>query len=88
MELLDVLKRQYLAEPFFARTYLSICLLISALASLGLVSPYHIFFTFQQTFLEFNIWRPFTAFLFLGKISYNFLFNAYFAYFILKKVET
>lgn len=82
------IKHWYYSRPMLARTYLPICFLFTLLVTYGLISPFHIFYTFEQTFIELNIWRPFTALFFLGKFDVNFLFNIYIAYRVLVKVET
>jgi Derlin-2/3 len=70
------------------RTYLAICTGFTLLLTLKLVSPQMLAYDFHSTFLQFNIWRPFTAMFFMGKFDFSFLFNIYFAYIALMKVET
>jgi hypothetical protein len=55
----------YYLQPFFTRTYLTVCVLFTVLVSLNLISSFHIFYTFEETFFKLNIWRPFTTFLFI-----------------------
>jgi hypothetical protein len=47
-----------------------------------------LFYTFESGFLHLQIWRPFTALFFMGKFDFSFLFNIYFAFIAVNKVET
>lgn len=52
-----------------------ISLALSLLFSLDLISSFHLFYTFRDAFLHFNLWRPLTAIIFLGKIDLPALVN-------------
>jgi hypothetical protein len=59
---------------------------MTLLITVQVLNPMLLFYTFKLTFMEFNIWRPFTALFYMGKFSFSFIFNIYFAYIALSKV--
>ncbi len=61
---------------------------MTLLITLGIVTPKLLFYTPSLAFLELNLWRPFTALFFMGKFSFGFIFNMYFAFIAISKVET
>jgi Derlin-2/3 len=61
---------------------------MTLLITLGLVNPMYLYYTFQTAIMEFNIWRPFTALFYMGKFSFGMIFNLYFAFIAISKVET
>lgn len=81
-------KAWYFTKPIFTRTYLSICTVLTLLITLQLVNPMILLYTFDATFFKFQLWRPFTAMVFMGRFNFSFIFNAYFAYIAISKVET
>lgn len=81
-------KTWYFAKPLVTRSYLAVCVSMTLLITLGIVSPKMLFYTFGQTFFELNLWRPFTALFYMGKFDFGFIFTCYFAYIALMKVET
>lgn len=78
-------KSWYFSKPLATRTYLSGVFLLAALVSLAIVSPYGLTYTFKETIFQFQIWRPLTAGMFMGKFSFSILFQMYFAYIFLSK---
>ena len=78
----------YNSKPLVTRSYLAGCVAITILVSLGAINPMSLLYTPYTTFMELNLWRPFTALFFMGKFDFGFLFNIYFAYIALLKVET
>lgn len=70
------------------RTYLAICTGMTLLITLGVLHPKMLYYTPSAAFLELNIWRPFTALFYMGKFSFGFIFNMYFAFIAISKVET
>ena len=78
-------KSWYFSKPLVTRTYLSGVFLLAALVSMAVVSPYGLTYTFKETIFNFQIWRPFTAGVFMGKFSFSILFQMYFAYIFLSK---
>jgi hypothetical protein len=78
-------KAWYFSKPLVTRTYLSGVCLLATLVSLAIVSPYGLTYTFKETIFSFQIWRPLTAGVFMGKFSFSILFQMYFAYTFLSK---
>jgi Derlin-2/3 len=87
LEVLANICKWYSTQPFFTRTYLSVCILFTLLISLNLISSYHVFYTFEATFFRLHIWRPLTAFLFIEKLDIVFLVSLYVLYFSLNRLE-
>ena len=81
-------KTWYMSKPLFTRSFLAASVVITIVITLGLVSPYSLYYTFEEAFLHLNLWRPITAMFFMGKFSFNLIFQLYFAYMALIKVET
>ena len=81
-------KAWYFTKPLFTRTYLSVCTVMTLLISLRMVNPMALLYSFNATFFSFQLWRPFTAMVFMGKFDFGFIFNVYFAYIAISKVET
>ena len=81
-------KAWYFSKPLVTRTYLAICTVFTLLITLQVLNPIILFYTFRTAFMEFNIWRPFTALFYMGKFSFGFIFNMYFAFIAISKVET
>ena len=70
------------------RTYLAICAGMTLLITLQVLSPQLLYYSFRLAFMELNLWRPFTALFFMGKFSFGTIFNMYFAFIAISKVET
>ena len=51
-----------------------------------MVSPFTLLFGFRASFMQLQLWRPFTALVFMGKFNFGFIFNIYFAYMAINKV--
>ena len=83
----DNITRWYYKQPFFTRTYLSVCIFFTVLISMNLISSYHLFYTFEATFFKLHIWRPLTAFLFIEKLDAVFVVSLYVLYFSLNRLE-
>jgi hypothetical protein len=87
-EALGDFKAWYFTKPLFTRTYLTVCTVFTLLISLRLVGPLMLLYSFEATFFKLQLWRPFTAIVFMGKFDFGFIFNIYFAYTAISKVET
>jgi len=87
LDVWDNITEWYHNQPFFTRTYLSVCILFTILISLNLISSYHLFYTFEATFFKLHIWRPLTAFLFIEKLDAAFVVSLYVLYFSLNRLE-
>ena len=87
-EALGDFKAWYFTKPLFTRTYLSVCTVVTLLITLRMVNPMALIYSFNSTFFRFQLWRPFTAIVFMGKFDFGFIFNIYFAYIAISKVET
>lgn len=81
-------KTWYLTRPLITRTYLTVSFVLAALLSLEFVSPNSMYYTLETTFPTLQLWRPLTTLFYQGKLDFNFLFAAYFAYFGLSHVQT
>ncbi|GAB4852682.1 ER-associated protein degradation protein [Ancistrocladus abbreviatus] len=62
----------YNSLPPISKAYGTTCLLFTAAYQLGLYHPEHIALLFAPVFKNFQIWRLFTNFFFLGGFSINF----------------
>eukprot|EP00455_Lapot_gusevi_P050054 TRINITY_DN7202_c0_g2_i1.p1 TRINITY_DN7202_c0_g2~~TRINITY_DN7202_c0_g2_i1.p1 ORF type:complete len:228 (+),score=36.58 TRINITY_DN7202_c0_g2_i1:70-753(+) len=67
----------YQTLPPVTRTYLSLAVATSALATFGILSPFHLFLDFDLVFKKFQIWRLVTNFLFFGTFSLPFVFQMF-----------
>ena len=79
-------KTWYLNQPLVTRTYLAAALTVTIIISLHLVSPYSLTYTFREGFMHLQLWRPFTALVFMGKFDFGTIFTMYFAYLALSKL--
>lgn len=59
--------------PTFTRIYLCASVITSTLASLGILSPYYLYYDSSLVFRELQIWRLLTTFTFFGTFSFPFL---------------
>lgn len=80
------LKAWYFSKPLVTRTYLAICVGMTMTITFKLVNPMMLFYTFDSAIWNLQIWRIFTAFFYMGKFDFGFLFNIYFAFIALNKV--
>lgn len=76
----------YESQPFFAKTYTEICLMLSFLFTFDLISSFHLFYTFEDTFSHLNFWRPLTAMIFLGKLDFTSLLSCLVMFIALKNM--
>ena len=81
-------KQWYLGQPVVTRTYLTVAFVLACLVSLKIVSPFAMFYTFDDAILNVQVWRIATGLFFQGKFSFMLLFALYFCYFALSKNET
>ncbi len=77
-----------MTRPFFTRTYLTVCTVATLLVTLKVIAPQLLAYTFGTGIMKLHLWRPFTALVFMGKFDFSFIFNAYFAFIAVSKVET
>ena len=68
----------YFAVPPITRTYVTGAIVVTALCSLELVSPFSLFFSMHLVFVRMQVWRMFTNFFFFGAIGVDFLFHMFF----------
>jgi Derlin-2/3 len=59
---------------------------MSLFITLKLIAPLYLFYTFDSAILHLQLWRPVTAFFYMGKFDFSFIFSIYFAYIALNKV--
>ncbi|KAK9697568.1 hypothetical protein RND81_08G045900 [Saponaria officinalis] len=62
----------YNSLPPISKGYGTLCLAFTAAFQLGLITPYHIGLSYSLVFKNFQLWRLFTNFFFLGPFSINF----------------
>ena len=77
----------YEQQPFFTKTYTLISLTLSLMLSFDLISSFHLFYTFEDTFYHLNFWRPFTGMVFLGKINLLTLLNCLTMFLVLNNLQ-
>ena len=66
--------------PSYGKLYLLCSVLVSLLVFTKSIDPYSITYTFKTTLFELNLWRPFTAILYLGRINILLPFQFFFAF--------
>lgn len=64
--------------PPITRTYISGAILITALCSLEIVSPFSLYINLHLVIFKWQLWRLFTNFFFFGPLSIDFLFHMFF----------
>ena len=74
-------KEWYFKMPVFTRTYLTASLGLTCLLRFNQVSILDLYYTFDQTFYTFELWRPFTSLCFMGKFDFFFIWSLIFAYY-------
>lgn len=62
----------YKSLPPITKGYLTACVVATAAFHLGIYHPAHIALVYKLVFSNFQVWRLFTNFFFLGKFSMNF----------------
>lgn len=62
----------YHSLPPITKAYGTICVLATATYTLGIYNPVHIALLYDKVFYNFQVWRLFTNFIFLGPFSINF----------------
>ena len=82
------IKNWYLSKPLVTRSYIAVSTLLALLLTLNIISPYALYYTFTDGVIGLEIWRLITTVFFHGKLSFNFIFSMFFAYFALNNVET
>ena len=68
----------FYAVPPITRSYVTCAILITALCSLELVSPFSLYFNLNLVFFKFQLWRLVTNFFFFGALGIDFLFHMFF----------
>ncbi|CAJ0572454.1 unnamed protein product, partial [Mesorhabditis spiculigera] len=76
-----------MAIPPVSRTYLGAATALMLITRLGLVNRFQYYLNWQLVFKEFQIWRIFTAFIYAGPASFNFVWTMLFAYRYLVALE-
>ena len=64
--------------PPITRAYISGAILITALCSLEIVSPFSLYINLHLVIFKWQLWRLFTNFFFFGPLSIDFLFHMFF----------
>lgn len=64
--------------PVVSRVYLTSAFLTTAACAVDIISPFSLYFNFNLIFVQGQVWRIFTTFLFFGLFSVDFLFHMYF----------
>ena len=83
---LSEFKAWYFTKPLFTRTYLAACTVLTLLITLRLVNGLNLIYDLYSVIPGLQLWRPFTAILFMGKLDFGFFFNIYFAFIAISKV--
>ncbi len=65
----------YLGLPIFTRTWLTAVVITALGVRFGYANPYKIMFDYVAVFTQFQVWRILTCFLFLGPLSFNWIFQ-------------
>ena len=68
----------YREIPVVSRVYLTSAFLTTAACAVDIISPFSLYFNFNLIFVQGQVWRLFTSFLFFGMFSIDFLFHMYF----------
>jgi len=68
----------YMEIPVISRLYMTSAFLTTAACAIDIVSPFSLYFNFNLIFVQGQVWRLITTFLFFGLFSIDFLFHMYF----------
>lgn len=68
----------YMEIPVISRLYMTSAFLTTAACAIDIISPFSLYFNFNLIFVQGQVWRLFTTFLFFGLFSMDFLFHMYF----------
>jgi Derlin-2/3 len=68
----------YMDIPVVSRIYFTTAFLTTAGCAMDLISPYNLYFNVDLIFVEGQVWRLFSSFMFFGMFSVDFLFHMYF----------
>jgi len=75
---MDILQL-YFDVPVVTRTYATLCVLTTLVISTQLVSPFSLYFSVHLIFMEGQVWRLFTNFLYFGqRFGLDFFFHMFF----------
>lgn len=77
----------YKTRPIVTKTFLTLATLQTVLLTMGLLDIHTIYYTFDVIYPSLQLWRPLTSLLFLGFMNFNFVVQAYFAYFCFVSAE-
>ena len=55
--------------PTYGKLYLASSIILSLMVFAKSVDPYNLAFTFKVTIFEFDLWRPFSAILYLSRVG-------------------
>jgi Derlin-2/3 len=69
------IEEYFYSLPPFTKSYLIAILSTLFVTTFGIISPKHLYLDFEYVFRQFQIWRLFTCFLYLGGLSFAFIFN-------------
>ena len=64
--------------PPISRLYLTGAFLTTAACAVDIISPFSLYFNWDLVFVQGQIWRLVTSYLFFGVFSIDFLFHMYF----------
>jgi len=64
--------------PVISRIYMTSAFLTTAACAIDIISPFSLYFNFNLIFVQGQVWRLITTFLFFGLFSIDFLFHMYF----------
>lgn len=68
----------YMEIPVISRLYMTSAFLTTAACAVDIISPFSLYFNFNLIFVQGQVWRLLTTFLFFGLFSLDFLFHMYF----------
>jgi len=68
----------YTEIPVISRIYMTSAFLTTAACAIDIISPFSLYFNFNLIFVQGQVWRLITTFLFFGLFSIDFLFHMYF----------
>jgi len=68
----------YMEIPVISRIYMTSAFLTTAACAIDIISPFSLYFNFNLIFVQGQVWRLITTFLFFGLFSIDFLFHMYF----------